>query len=126
LLALLCLSLVLVSGDVEAAYHISFNRQELLLAGLSVAALGCCVPLFAASHSPLGFAASFYLLTITAGYLWLSYSRRCPMITLPAGFRPRCPGWRSRCRRCWDRGLCRLRICWRIGICTYWPAALWR
>lgn len=72
-LALLCVSLVLVSQKAPPAFHIKFDGDNVLPAALSVAAFISCVPLFASSRCPLGFAASFYLLTVTAGYLWLSY-----------------------------------------------------
>jgi hypothetical protein len=72
-LALLCVSLVLVSQNVPPDFHIKFDGDSVLPAALSVAAFISCVPLFASSRCPLGFAASFYLLTVTAGYLWLSY-----------------------------------------------------
>lgn len=72
-LALLCFSLILVSKEVAPAFHIRFDDLGAWLAALSVAGLGLCVPLLATARSPLGFASSFYLLAVTAGYLWLSY-----------------------------------------------------
>jgi hypothetical protein len=72
-LALLSCSLVLVAGDVHPGFNMRFDRANLIPAALSVAVLGLAAPLFASSRSPLGFAASFYLLAITAGYLWLSW-----------------------------------------------------
>lgn len=72
-LALLSVSMIFVSQDVEAAYHIKFDPRDAWRAALSVCAFACCIPLIAASRAPLGFAASFYLLSVAAGYLWLSY-----------------------------------------------------
>ncbi|HVQ67993.1 MAG TPA: hypothetical protein VMT08_10865 [Bradyrhizobium sp.] len=72
-LALLCVSLVLVSQDVQPSFHIGFDSRNAWQAALSVAAFSSCVPLLTLARSPMGFAASFYLLAITAGYLWLSY-----------------------------------------------------
>lgn len=72
-LALLCASLVLVAGDVRPVFNMRFDSRTLFPAAFSVAALGLSAPLFPLSRSPFGFAASFYLLAITAGYLWLSY-----------------------------------------------------
>lgn len=72
-LAILCVSLVFVAGDVRPSFNMRFDSRNAFPAALSVAAIGLVVPLFSLSRNPLGFAASFYLLAITAGYLWLSY-----------------------------------------------------
>jgi len=72
-LGVLCASLIFVSQEVKPAFHIGFDRSGILGAMLCIAALGLCVPLLASVRHPLGFAASFYLLAVVAGYLWLSY-----------------------------------------------------
>ena len=72
-LALLCASLVVVSEDVNPAFHIGYNRQFLAAASISVAALGCCFQLFSIARFSFGYLVSFYMLSIIAGYLWLSF-----------------------------------------------------
>jgi hypothetical protein len=72
-LVLLCISLIAVSGDVSPAYHIGYNRQFVVAASISVAALGCFFQLFSIARFSFGYVVSFYMLSIVAGYLWLSY-----------------------------------------------------
>ncbi|WP_051379815.1 hypothetical protein [Bradyrhizobium murdochi] len=70
---LLCVSMVLVSRDVEAAHHIAFDSRAMLPAAFSVAAFSLCAYLMFSSNNAFSVAVSFYLFAITAGYLWLSF-----------------------------------------------------
>ena len=72
-LILLCISMVVVSRDVAPSFNLRFDDRNLAFAALAVAALSCCAPLLASARGIFGFAAAFYLLAVTAGYLWLSY-----------------------------------------------------
>jgi hypothetical protein len=72
-LAMLCISLIAVAGDVIPAHQIRFDADNLPFAALSVLALGCFVILFASARFSIGFVASFYLFAVTGGYLWLSF-----------------------------------------------------
>jgi hypothetical protein len=71
---LLCISLASVAQDAWGPiFHIGFAPGNMVFAGLSVAAFSCCAFLFASARFSIGFVASFYLLAVATGYLWLSY-----------------------------------------------------
>jgi hypothetical protein len=69
-----CVSLVLVAQSTSDNFHIAFDTQNVLPAALSVmlvGALGCAV--FCSASFSFGYTASFYLMSVIVGYLWLSY-----------------------------------------------------
>lgn len=72
-LVLLCVSMVLVSRDVSPSFNLRYDHENVLRAALSIGVFCCCVPLLVNIRGIFGFSASFYLLSVTAGYLWLSY-----------------------------------------------------
>jgi hypothetical protein len=73
-LILTCASLVLVSGMTSEDFHIRYSDQNVFFASSAVAIFGLVAGLlFAANEFSFGYYASFYFLSITAGYLWLSY-----------------------------------------------------
>jgi hypothetical protein len=62
-----------VSNDIGPAFHIAYHSQSAVTAVISVAAIGCCFPLFSIARFSFGYFVSFYMLSIIAGYLWLSF-----------------------------------------------------
>jgi hypothetical protein len=73
-LILTCVSLILVSEATSEKFHISYDAQNALAAWFSIVVLGAtmCI-VFAVSEFSFGYLASFYFLSVFAGYLWLSY-----------------------------------------------------
>ncbi|NOJ43543.1 hypothetical protein [Bradyrhizobium australiense] len=72
-LVILCLSLIVVSQDVSPAFHIGYDRQFAFAAALAVAAFGATVSLFSIARFTFGYLVSWYMLSIIAGYIWLSF-----------------------------------------------------
>jgi hypothetical protein len=74
----LCLSLIVVAGDVRPVFHIHYNSSSATPAFLSVALF--CVFAAALSGRPFsfGYFVGFYMLAVTCGYLWLSYFTPLP------------------------------------------------
>lgn len=65
--------MVVVSRDVSASFNLRYDHTNVLRAVLSVGIFSCCVPLLVYVRGIFSFSASFYLLSVTAGYIWLSY-----------------------------------------------------
>jgi hypothetical protein len=74
----LCFSLVLVAGDVNAAFNIAYNNSNAVAAIFSAAFFCLCAAVLSARLFSFGYFVGFYMLAISCGYVWLSYFTRLP------------------------------------------------
>jgi hypothetical protein len=69
----LCISLIVVAGDVRPVFHISYNGSSAAPAFLSVALFGLIAAALSGRPFSFGYFVGYYMLAVTCGYLWLSY-----------------------------------------------------
>jgi hypothetical protein len=74
----LCFSLVLVAGDVNAAFNIAYNNSNAVAATFSAAFFCLCAAALSARAFNFGYFVGFYMLAISCGYVWLSYFTPLP------------------------------------------------
>jgi hypothetical protein len=69
----ICLSLLLVAGDVSAAFHIAYNSSNAWPAVFSAVLFSLCAAAISARSFSFGYFVGFYMLAVSCGYVWLSY-----------------------------------------------------
>jgi hypothetical protein len=69
----ICFSLILVAGDVSAAFNIAYKSSDAWPAALSVLLFALCSAALSTRPFSFGYFVGFYMLAVSCGYLWLSY-----------------------------------------------------
>ena len=69
----ICFSLLLVAGDVSAAFNIAYKSSDAWPAVFSAVLFSLCAAAISARPFSFGYFVGFYMLAVSCGYVWLSY-----------------------------------------------------
>jgi hypothetical protein len=69
----ICFSLLLVAGDVSAAFDIIYKSSNAWPAVFSAVLFSLCAAAISARPFSFGYFVGFYMLAVSCGYVWLSY-----------------------------------------------------
>jgi hypothetical protein len=69
----ICFSLILVAGDVSAAFNIAYKSANAWPAAFSAVLFVLCAAALCTRAFSFGYFVGFYMLAVSCGYVWLSY-----------------------------------------------------